>query len=157
MVKKILLATLVAVMGCVSAMAQKGQMAVGGNLLYGTEINSVGLGAKFQYGILDNVRGEASFNYYFSNHGYHMWDLNVNGHYLFDVAPKFRAYPLAGLTIVNKTYNDIDDGITRLGLNLGGGCEYDLTPSVTVNAEVKYSIVSSIDQAVLSIGAAYKF
>ena len=155
--KKFFVLMIVAVLGCGAAMAQKGQMAVGGNLLYGTEINNVGLGAKFQYGITNEIRGEASFNYYFRNKGYHMWDLNVNAHYLFDIAPKFRAYPLAGLTVVNKGYSDNDDSITRFGLNLGGGCEYDVASLVTLNAEFKYSIVSTIDQAVFSLGAVYKF
>lgn len=155
--KKFLAFVVVAIMGVSAASAQKGAMAVGGNLLYGTEINSVGLGAKFQYGILENLRGEASFNYYFQNKGFRMWDLNANAHYLFDIAPKFRAYPLAGLTVVNKSYCDVDDSVTRFGLNLGGGCEYDVTPNVALNAEFKYSIVSTIDQAVFSVGAVYKF
>lgn len=155
--KKILALAIVALLGVATASAQKGHMAVGGNLLYGTEINSVGLGAKFQYGIIDHLRAEASFNYYFQNKGFRMWDLNANAHYLFDITEKFRAYPLAGLTVVNKSYTDVDDSITRLGLNLGGGCEYDVTPSVVLNAEFKYSIVSTIDQAVFSVGAAYKF
>lgn len=155
--KKFLAIVVVAIMGVATASAQKGEMAVGGNLLYGTEVNSVGIGAKFQYGILEHLRGEASFNYYFKNKGFHMWDLNVNAHYLFDIAPKFRAYPLAGLTVVNKTYSDEDDSVTRFGLNLGGGCEYDVSPRVTVNAEFKYSIVSTIDQAVLGLGVVYKF
>lgn len=155
--KKFLTIAIVALLGVATASAQKGQMAVGGNLLYGTEINSVGLGAKFQYGIIDHLRGEASFNYYFQNKGFRMWDLNANAHYLFDITEKFRAYPLAGLTVVNKSYADIDDSITRFGLNLGGGCEYDVTPNVVLNAEFKYSIVSTIDQAVFSVGAAYKF
>lgn len=146
-----------AIVGVLSASAQKGEMAAGVNLLYGTEINSVGLGAKFQYGILDHLRGEASFNYYFQNKGFRMWDLNANAHYLFDITEKFRAYPLAGLTVVNKSYADVDDSITRFGLNLGGGCDYNINENWRVNAEFKYSIVSTIDQAVFSVGAVYKF
>lgn len=155
--KKFLAISIVALMGIATASAQKGQMAVGGNLLYGTEINSVGLGAKFQYGILDHLRGEASFNYYFQNKGFRMWDLNANAHYVFDITERFHAYPLAGLTVVNKSYADVDDSITRFGLNLGGGCEFDVTPRWRVNAEFKYSIVSTIDQAVFGVGAVYKF
>lgn len=155
--KKLLALAIIALVGVATASAQKGQMAAGGNLLYGTEINSVGIGAKFQYGIIDHLRGEASFNYYFQNKGFRMWDLNANAHYLFDITEKFRAYPLAGLTVVNKSYAHIDDSITRFGLNLGGGCEYDVNPNIVLNAEFKYSIVSTIDQAVFSVGAAYKF
>ena len=155
--KKFLSLVLIAVMGFGYASAQKGEMAVGGNLLYGTEINMLGIGGKFQYGITNDIRGEASFNYYFPNNGFHMWDLNLNAHYLFSIAPKFRAYPLAGLTVVSKNYTHTDESVTHLGLNLGGGCEYDLRPNIIVNAEFKYSIVSSIDQAVFSVGAVYKF
>ena len=155
--KKYLALVIVVLIGVATASAQKGEMAVGGNLLYGTEINSVGLGAKFQYGILDHLRGEASFNYYFKNKGFRRWDLNANAHYLFDITEKFRAYPLAGLTVVNKSYADVDDSITRFGLNLGGGCDYNINENWRVNAEFKYSIVSTIDQAVFSLGAVYKF
>ena len=155
--KKFLALAIAALIGIASASAQRGQMAVGGNLLYGTEINSVGLGAKFQYGIIDHLRGEASFNYYFQNKGFRMWDLNANAHYLFNIAPKFRAYPLAGLTVVSKSYSNDDKSVTHFGLNLGGGCEYDIRPNVALNAEFKYSIVSSIDQAVFLVGAVYKF
>ena len=155
--KKILVIAVVALLGCTSAWAQKGQMAAGVNLLYGSEVNSLGLGAKFQYGILEQLRGEASFNYYFRNNGFHMWDINANAHYLFPITEKFRAYPLAGLTVVNKSYSDVDDSITRFGLNLGGGCEMAVTPQISVNAEFKYSIVSTIDQVVIGVGAVYKF
>lgn len=155
--KKFLAIALLVIVGVATASAQKGQMAVGGNLLYGSEINSIGLGAKFQYGILEKLRGEASFNYYFPNKGFRMWDLNANAHYLFDIATKFRAYPLAGLTVVNRSGDNGFDSDTRFGLNLGGGCEYDVTPKVKLNAEFKYSIVSTIDQAVFAVGAVYKF
>jgi outer membrane protein X len=155
--KKLLAIAIVALMGVATASAQKGEMAVGANLLYGTEINSVGLGAKFQYGIIDHLRGEASFNYYFQNKGFRMWDLNANAHYIFDITERFHAYPLAGLTVVNKSYAKVDDSITRFGLNLGGGCEFDVNENWRVNAEFKYSIVSTIDQAVFSVGAVYKF
>ena len=155
--KKLLAIAIVALMGVATASAQKGEMAVGANLLYGTEINSVGLGAKFQYGIIDHLRGEASFNYYFQNKGFRMWDLNANAHYIFDITERFHAYPLAGLTVVNKSYAKVDDSITHFGLNLGGGCEFDVNENWRVNAEFKYSIVSTIDQAVFSVGAVYKF
>ena len=48
-----------------SAMAQKGEKAVGLQLNYGTQIESMGIGAKFQYGITNAIRLEPSFNYFF--------------------------------------------------------------------------------------------
>lgn len=167
-----LIATIVLSVLCIGlANAQKGVMGVGGNVLYGSEINSVGIGAKFQYGITNEVRAEASFSYFFKHKGFHMWDLSANAHYLFNVTPRFRAYPLAGLTVVNRSEytkviketpespetTETREAVTRFGLNLGGGCEFDVTNNVSLNAEVKYTVVSTIDQAVVGIGAVYKF
>ena len=64
----------------VGAFAQKGEKAVGVNLNFGTTASSVGLGAKFQYGITDAIRIEPSLTYYFGNTG--MLDVAVNAHYL---------------------------------------------------------------------------
>lgn len=45
----------------------------------------------------------------------------------------------------------------KFGVNLGGGAQYDLTDNLMLNFEVKYSLVSDLDQCVISLGAAYKF
>lgn len=45
----------------------------------------------------------------------------------------------------------------KFGVNLGGGAQYDLTDHLMLNFEVKYSLVSDLDQCVISLGAAYKF
>lgn len=44
--------------------AQQGKQAIGGNLSYGTEIESVGIGLKYQYNITDQIRIEPSMNYF---------------------------------------------------------------------------------------------
>lgn len=90
---------------CVIALgahAQKGEKAVGIGLNYGTEISNLGFGAKFQYGVTDAIRTEASFDYFLKKDGASMWDINVNVHYLFPVADKFKVYPLVGLTYANS-------------------------------------------------------
>lgn len=46
------------------ASAQAKTAAVGLNLNYGTEIESLGLGVKGSYCFTDHIRGEASFNYF---------------------------------------------------------------------------------------------
>ena len=42
--KKIIIAACMALLGCGSVFAQQGKQAIGGNLSYGTEIESVGIG-----------------------------------------------------------------------------------------------------------------
>ena len=161
--KKLLLLVCAAVMS-LSASAQAGDKAVGAQLVFGSETNSIGLGVKGQYYFTDQLRGEASVDYFFKNKGVSMWDINANVHYLFDVADKFKVYPLAGLGYTNWSYKLEYDNVTlakgtdgRLAVNLGGGAEYELTKDLSVNAELKYQIISHYNQLVLGVGVAYKF
>ena len=147
-----------------SASAQAGDKAVGAQLVFGSETNSIGLGVKGQYYFTDQIRGEASFDYFLKNKGISMWDINANVHYLFDVANKVKVYPLAGLGYTNWSYkyeypghSVIEGSDGRLAINLGGGAEYELTKDLSVNAELKYQIVSHYNQLVLGVGVAYKF
>ena len=54
-------------MGIAQAQVHQGETAVGANLVYGSEIESMGLGARFQYGILDQLRAEVGFNGFFQH------------------------------------------------------------------------------------------
>lgn len=81
-----------------STYVQKGRQAIGFGLSYGTEIESAGLGIKYQYNITNPLRIEPSFNYFFENDNVSMLDLNVNFHYLCPVAQSVKLYPLFGLT-----------------------------------------------------------
>ena len=65
MKKKLLLPHAWHFLGCGSVFAQQGKQAIGGNLSYGTEIESVGIGLKYQYNITDQIRIEPSMNYFF--------------------------------------------------------------------------------------------
>lgn len=164
----------------VGAWAQKGQKAVGVNLLYGTEAKNLGIGVKGQYNFTDALRGEAAFDYFLKKDGVNSWDVNVSAHYLFPIKDKLTLYPLAGVTythwstsyeVVNYkvNMNDADApnmSITsgkasassgKFGIHFGGGAQYDLTDNLVLNAELKYQLVSSFDQGVISVGVAYKF
>ena len=162
--KKLLLLVCAAVMS-LSASAQAGDKALGAQLLFGSKTNNIGLGVKGQYYFTDQIRGEASFDYFLKNQGISMWDINANVHYLFDVANKVKVYPLAGLGYTNWSYkyeypghSVIEGSDGRLAINLGGGAEYELTKALSVNAELKYQIVSNnYSQLVLGVGVAYKF
>ena len=100
-----------------STYAQKGRQAIGFGLSYGTEIESAGLGIKYQYNITNPLRIEPSFNYFFENDNVSMLDLNVNFHYLCPVAQSVKLYPLFGLTMSNWMFDmhdlDVDwDGVS---------------------------------------------
>lgn len=165
-------------LSAVSASAQKGEKAFGVNLGYGTEISNLGIGAKFQYGITDAIRAEASFDYFLKKDYLSMWDGNLNAHYLFPVADKFKVYPLAGLTYTSWKIDGFDWGIDlgdwadylddedmdsgssttgKFGINLGAGAEYAISDKLSVNFEAKYQLISDFNQVVFSVGLSYKF
>ncbi len=103
--KKVILAMCVALAGGLCASAQKGDIAVGLNVGYGTEIKNVGIGIEGQYNITDAIRAEAGFDYFLEKDGLSMWDVNLNFHYLFNVAEKIKVYPLVGITYTNWKFN----------------------------------------------------
>lgn len=171
--KKLFLTLAVALIGvCVQAQV-KGDVGVGLNLSYGTEISNIGIGVKGQYNFTDAIRGEVSFDYFLKKNATKMWDINVNAHYLFSVADKFKVYPLVGLTYANVNWDfDLSDDMKgyegdektsgsssegRFGVNLGAGASYDITSNIAVNFEIKYQIISNYNQVVFGIGAAYRF
>ena len=140
---------------------QQGDMALGGNLVYGSgdSYSNVGIGAKFQYNITDPIRLEGSFTYFFEKDYLSMWDLSANGHYLFPVADQVTVYPLAGLSILGYKTDTIlgNYSDSELGLNLGGGIDYRLNDSVILNAELKYKTGDNWDRLLLSVGVAFNF
>lgn len=178
--KKLLMVAIILMVGVGAALAQKGEKAVGVQLNYGTEIESIGIAAKFQYGITDAIRIEPSFDYFFGKSGGNMFDFNVNAHYLFNVANQINVYPLVGFGYTSwKTggsvdYNDYQSyayeyenmgnvnasnssRVGKIAVNLGAGAEYALNDKISVNAELKYQIISNFNQLVIGIGVTYKF
>lgn len=146
------LVAVVAIFGCASA--QKGRVGAGVDFNFGTKISNVGFGLNLQYGFTNQLRGEASFDAFFEAKHQTVWDFNFNFHYLIKVAPRTNFYPLVGLTIL---HDDIGDGFTRVGVNLGGGLEHYVTRDLSLNVEIKGQLLKDFSQAVVGIGAIYHF
>ena len=124
--------------------AQQGATSVGINLNYGMheDYKNFGVGVKTQYEFIDNVRGEASYNYFFKKDYLTMYDVNLNVHYLFN-AGGLRIYPLAGVTLLGTSLEvlGVKASDSDLGFNVGGGLEFPITNALKFNAEAKYQIV----------------
>jgi outer membrane protein X len=116
---------------------EKGDMAAGGNLVLGSgdSFTNYGIGAKFQYNVTDPLRLEGAFTYFLKKDYVTMWDLSVNGHWLFPVG----------------------NSASYFAFNLGGGLDYKLTDKLTGNVELKYKIADIWDRLLLSAGVAYRF
>lgn len=138
------------------AQVHQGETAVGAKVVYGSEIESLGLGAHFQYGILDQLRGEVGFNYFFEHNHLSWWDVNLNAHYLVALKnDQFYIYPLAGL---NYTMTKLaGDEENHVGLNLGAGLEYEFNEHWGANVEYRHTIIRKVDQGVIGFGVNYKF
>ena len=171
--RKLFLTAVIALLS-IGAYAQKGQTYLGGQLAYPTEIESLGIGVKGGYGITDAIRAQATFDYFLKKNNVSWWDLNLDVHYLFPLGNNIKVYPLAGLTYLHASADGViqsfdehtgkvvegskysySDG--NLGVNLGGGFQYDLTNKLVLNAEVKFQIIKNTNQGVISAGLAYKF
>jgi len=180
-----LFAIMVALVIGAGAYAQEaGEMAVGGNLgvATGDGVTNFGIGAKFQYNVTKQIRGEGSFTYYLGDFNY--WDLSANAHYLIGIpnVPRLNVYPLAGLSLNGYSgssgvevefgvYNPYtgeweyeSDGFggggsgTTFGINLGGGAEYKLTDKISVGGELKYRIgFDDWNRFMISAGVTYRF
>lgn len=149
------------------AFAQKGEKNIGAHVLYGTEIEQFGLGAKFQYNVTDAIRLEAVGDYFPESDDWSMFDINLNGHYLFHFANKFIAYPLVGInyTRVTVDLSDLNDGYIyedlgkesdgSIGFNIGGGIQYNLTDKLRIGAELKYQTISGWNTPMIGIGLTY--
>ena len=175
--KKIFMTLCVALV-TLSASAQKGENSIGVHALYGTDAGNIGFGVKYQNSITDAIRLEAVGDYYLKTDGFSMFDVNVNGHYLFPLSDKFTVYPLVGINYTswkqeslidyefgeelnewlgenaNEKY-DVDIKDSSIGLNIGGGIQYKLSDKVRIGAELKYQTISGASTAVIGAGVTF--
>ena len=154
--KKVAILIAVLAMSMVASAQEKGDMAVGGNLVFGTgdSYSNFGIGAKFQYNVIDPLRLEGSFTYFFEKDYLSMWDLSVNAHYLFRITDSFNVYPLAGLGILGASSGPFSS--TDFAFNIGGGADYKITDNLILNAELKYKF-SDLNRFLISAGVTYLF
>lgn len=150
---------------------EKGDMAAGIQLGLGAGdgITNFGIGAKFQWNVINNLRLEPSFNYFFEKDMVGMWDLNANVHYQFALGQVVSLYPLVGLSIMGVSVDvpEIDLGPygsyggsasdTEIGANIGAGADFKVAESWTVNVEAKYRISGDWSRFIATAGVAYKF
>lgn len=149
------------------------QAAVGGGLAYGTEIESPGINLNGTYKLNENIALAPGLIYYFPKSYYAdyklKWlELDLNGHYYFNTSSNIKPYALAGLNfsfITFPTYNfsslfggtgEVEnETTTKVGLNLGGGVEFDIDAPVKPFGQISYSIIDTFDQLVIVAGVRF--
>lgn len=154
-----------AMIGSNSANAQtKGELGAGLNfeIATGEDYTNYGLGVKYYWTFLQNMRLEQSFTYFFKKDNISTWDLTSNLQYIFAISPTMNIYPIlgTGMTGVKRDYKALGLGKkdnTKFAFNFGGGMEYMLSPHIGATIEYKYRIVDSWNRSHFTFGAVYKF
>lgn len=126
----------------VSAFAQQGKMTVGvhGALLLQDNKN-FGIGANIGYEVINNLRGVAEFDYYFKKDYTSGWEVDLNAEYLLRLADgMFTIYPLVGVNLFGQKfkYESISESDSKIGMNIGGGVEFKVIPSLALKCEYNY-------------------
>ena len=165
--KKIIATLCMVMFSFLSAEAQESTR-VGVFLGYGSEIKTLGLGVNAEFPIMENLTIAPNFTYFLPKKESSIvkttiFEFNVNANYYFLNDDTFGVYGLAGLnyTSVKVKVEDLGFGFGgasssegKIGLNLGGGANFNLGKSWTPFAELKY-VVSDFDQLVLLAGVKF--
>jgi len=140
-------------------------MRLGGQLAFGTEIESLGIGANFDYAITDVILLAPSLVYFFGKSegeiDWSLFEVNLNGNYLFATGnSNIIPYALAGINLSFWSVNYEGFGNfgglgndTNIGLNLGGGADF-VVNTFFVFGELRY-VISSSDQLVIVGGVKF--
>lgn len=150
------------------------QMYFGGGLVYGAEIENVGIQANGHLVVNEEnkLRIGADATFFLPEKATaagievksKLFTINVNGHYMLVDSETLILYAIGGLNLgfVSVDVDGPADEIflfgsgasdTELGLNIGGGLEYEV-PFGRVYAEVKY-VVGGFDQLVIGGGVRF--
>ncbi len=163
---KLFLATMVICMFTTTSFSQT-ETKLGALLAYGTEIENIGVGANAEFPIIEKLTISPSFIYYLpkdeSGIKINWFEVNANANYYFLDEENIDVYGIGGLNYTNvkvkydgdSIFGDdlsVSDG--RIGLNLGGGTNFNIGSNITPFAELKYVI---IDGGQLVIAAGVKF
>jgi opacity protein-like surface antigen len=122
--------------------AANAQLKLGAGLGYGTDIEELGIQFRGVYTVSDPWRASADFVLYFDGvDDLSIWELNLNGHYVFINDEKKTVYALAGLNIIKVNFDATSglDDTSDTGLNLGAGIEIPLG-SVELFGEARFAL-----------------
>ncbi|WP_051697945.1 outer membrane beta-barrel protein [Prevotella sp. 10(H)] len=164
--KKVLfvLAFSLLIVGKISAQNQMGRISFSGNLSYGTEVESLGIGLRTQYGFTDYIRASAEYKYYIDRHNLSAWGINIDGHYVFGISGAVSLYPLVGINCTRWTYDpgrsDVEGAKysnNRIGMNLGLGSQVELSYNTFLQIEAKEAFIKNYSQFAITVGFMYQF
>ncbi len=134
-----------------SVTESKAQMSVGGGLVYGTSINTIGISINGKYEFTEDWSADPAFTYFIPKDGLTWMVLDLDGNYQiteFDGVGGLYGIGGLGMTFARFDWDDELGSImgsssytsTTVGLNLGVGLEIPLSESMAVSPEMKLTI-----------------
>lgn len=161
----LIVAAIVCMTATTAQAQEKGDMAAGVHFAYGTGdgFSNMGIGAKFQWNVIDKLRLEPSFTYFLKKDYISMWDISINAHYQFVLSDVVTLYPAAGLSVMGVKasydwgYGSASASDSEFGFNIGAGADFNLSEKLALNVELKYKVGGTWNRFIPSVGLAYKF
>jgi outer membrane immunogenic protein len=147
MKKIIFLAVLIVGIG--SASSLKAQFSIGPGVLYGTQIEQLGLSANASYDFMNKIGVMADYTYFFKKNSFEWWTLDLDGTYTFlSMGDLSRLYALAGINMLYYTYPALEGlysssgSKSYTGINIGAGWKIGMGKKIHLIPEVRYTFVS---------------
>lgn len=163
--KRLLFALCFVVAAVSPVLAQRGSTAFGVDigaspcLEKGSNTTNFELDGKIQFGITNDIRLEGKLGYGFKDDHLSVFTIGINAHYLIDIVPKFKMYPIVGLGYGRPkvSYDDWSHSWNRFMFNVGVGGELRLTSNFSASLEFKYQYLDDFQRFPITVGFAYKF
>ncbi len=164
--KKLILASAVAVLGATGAYAQHaGQAGIGLNIGVQPVIEGDGsptnflLGGRIQYSFTDLIRGHLDLNGGFADKNISTFTATANVDFMVPLANGFYLYPTAGLGYgnVHWGYEGMSSNNGKFVFNIGLGAEYEFTRNWAAGLEFKYQYMKDYGALPVAINVSYKF
>lgn len=141
------------------AQSLSAQFSAGASLVYGADLEDLGIQVKGLYQINDTWRGTADLIFYFDGvEDLNVTEINLNANYLFGDMESVAPYALAGLNIlrVGTSFDGTSFSVSEVGINIGGGVNFPISEALVGAAELKYAI-GDADQLVIGAGVVFSF
>jgi outer membrane immunogenic protein len=118
------------------------------------DIDEIGIGALGEFRVAQKFSLSPQLILYFPGDDLHVLEFNFNGNYYFYSHEVFSFYGLGGLNFTRVSYNgpgDNDYDNNEIGLNLGGGINFEIGERFAPFSELRFTI-GDYDQFVISAG-----
>lgn len=145
---------------------EKGEKSVGVRAGYTTSNHSGVGGLYFTYAFSSRFRLAPDMDYSFRHNGSDAFSINLNAHVpVTDPLARFTFYPLAGINytswnlhdISTGDYDDVSTRTDRLGINIGAGASYAVTPTLRLGFESKFRWLRNYNSGVFTMSIGYVF